>query len=295
MREIIGCWWTDDLYTPVQGMGTLPFQFTKPYPLNGWGPNKEVFLSPRISYGSRVLGIEALNSGVIINGKNASTSCPFESKGDATIVTLPIPILRQTKIAHSGKTNELMDIKRVLGNFTYEPSTRVLLQCKSRFWEADVGPGGFSRTDQPIGQVHYPTYKEIQPSGNTGERDTNRGILLCYTWGQDAIMMGSQTEEEAVASAVQQVESIHKDINTQFEVGRLHAWTKDPAAQLAYAYLTPGQYHASLKTLGNTDIHPIHLAGEALSWSHGWIQGALESGLRAAYNIVCKFEPDASK
>ena len=261
----------------------------------GWGPRKEVFLSPRISYGSRVLGIEALKSGVMIRGKNTSTSYPFESTGDATIVTLPITILRQTKIAHSDKPSELMDIERVLGNFTYESSTRVLLQCKCRFWEADVGTGGFSRTDQPIGQVHYPSYKEIIPSGNNRERDTNRGILLCYTWGQDAIIMGSQTEEEAVASAVQQVESIHKEINTQFEVGRVHAWTRDPAAQLAYAYLNPGQYHASLKTLGTTDIHPIHLAGEALSWSHGWIQGALESGLRAAYNIVCKFEPDAPK
>ena len=67
-----------------------------------------------------------------------------------------------------------------------------------------MGNGGFSKTDQPIGQVHYPTDENRIPYGDDSPH-TDRAILVCYTWGQDATMMASQTEQEAVASAVRQV------------------------------------------------------------------------------------------
>ena len=150
-----------------------------------------------------------------------------------------------------------------------------------------MGNGGFSKTDQPIGQIHYPSKENIVPN-------THRAVLVCYTWGQDAIMLGSQPEKDAIASAVRQLKSIHPQIEDEFEVGQVQAWTRDESAQLAFAYLTPNQYQYALETLLTTDTHPLHIAGEALSWTHGWIQGALESGLRAAYHIFCKYEKPPS-
>jgi monoamine oxidase len=32
----------------------------------------------------------------------------------------------------------------------------------------------------------------------------------------------------------------------------------------------------------------VHFAGDALSFSAGWIQGALESGLKAAYQVYAR-------
>ena len=226
LRDSLGQWWKENLNTPVFGTADLAFKFTKPHRTAGWSKNKKIFLSPKIKYGCRVTDVTAVNEGVIVKGHNTTTGNGFEVKGDAVIVTLPIPILRQTEVTHSYKTEELNNIKRVLGNFHYEPSTKVLLQCRERFWEDDVGNGGFSKTDQPIGQVHYPTDEDRIPYGDDSPH-THRAILVCYNWGQEASMMASQTEQEAVASAVRQVKNIHPNIDEYFEVRRQNVWILD--------------------------------------------------------------------
>jgi len=61
-------------------------------------------------------------------------------------------------------------------------------------------------------------------------------------------------------------------------------WYDDNWARGAFAFFSPGQV---------TDLHPdiirtegrVHFAGEHCSLHHAWIQGALESGIRAAKEI----------
>ena len=44
-------------------------------------------------------------------------------------------------------------------------------------------------------------------------------------------------------------------------------------------------YPKPKKEAVNPPPPPLYFAGEAISYTHGWIQGALESGLRAAYQF----------
>lgn len=133
------------------------------------------------------------------------------------------------------------------------------------------------------GQLHYPDWSD---SGISAEE---RGVLMVYTWGQDALIFGAQTHAEAIENAVKQVAKIHKEITEQFEVGAVQAWYSDPTSEGAFAFLKPNQYNMSMKELVKSD-HPIYLAGEAISWSNGWIQGAMQSGLTAAYQFFCQNE-----
>jgi len=61
-------------------------------------------------------------------------------------------------------------------------------------------------------------------------------------------------------------------------------WHDDTYSGGAFALFDPGQ-----QTLLHTHIHSpagrIHFAGEHTSLYHAWIQGAIESGLRAAHAI----------
>ena len=70
----------------------------------------------------------------------------------------------------------------------------------------------------------------------------------------------------------------------EFEVGVSKMWHDDEFAGGAFALFDPGQQtllHAHI-------IRPegrIHFAGEHASLAHAWIQGAIESGLRAAHEV----------
>ncbi|XP_063400156.1 putative L-amino-acid oxidase YobN [Mytilus trossulus] len=268
LRDDLGKWWTHLLKTPVDGMDTIAKHFIKPHTFE----LKTIDLSRNISYGVRINKIRKINRNKVeVIGKNVVTGEDILFLADAVIVTVPLNILRQIDI----DLDE--EYRRAISYIHYQPSTKVALQCRTRFWEKEVGQGGFTKTNLPIGQLHYPSRDDpLLPN--------ERGILVSYTWEQDALIFGSQTKREAIESAVREVSKIHPEMSKQFEVGMVQAWFSDDAAQGAYACLLPFQYNEGMKTLMTPD-HPIYLAGEAMSYTNGWIQGAIESGLNAAYHL----------
>ncbi len=92
------------------------------------------------------------------------------------------------------------------------------------------------------------------------------------------------SEEDRVREALEDVAKIHPEILDEFEVGTSHSWYNDPFAAGAFALFEPEQ-----ETRLQADIVKpegrIHFAGEHCSLWHAWIQGALESGIRAAREI----------
>ena len=77
---------------------------------------------------------------------------------------------------------------------------------------------------------------------------------------------------------------IHPQVREEFEVGASKMWHDDPYAGGAFALFEPSQQSLLYQHI----IAPegrIHIAGEHASLHHAWIQGAIESGLRAASEI----------
>jgi monoamine oxidase len=72
------------------------------------------------------------------------------------------------------------------------PATKIILQTKTRFWEDEKYNihGGFSKTNLPIGQIHY-----VKPDPDYVD-STPQGIILIYTWKNEALLFGSLTEEQ---------------------------------------------------------------------------------------------------
>jgi len=196
-----------------------------------------------------------------------------EASGDYCICTLPFGVLRHLDFRPSLSIGKY----RAIRELNYNPSTKVLLQVRSRFWENEGVVGGATATDLPIRRMVYPSHPPPD--------DDPRGVLLAsYTWGQDAARWGAFSPAERVELALKDVAKIWPQIRDECEGGASYAWYGDPYAVGAFALFEPGQeaiLHADI-------VRPegrVHFAGEHCSLWHAWIQGALESGVRAAREI----------
>ena len=91
-------------------------------------------------------------------------------------------------------------------------------------------------------------------------------------------------DEDAIEQALEDVAQVHPSITEEFEVGAVQNWYDDPWARGAFALFEPEQQTRLQESIVAPEGR-IHFAGEHTSLYHAWIQGALESGIRAAKEI----------
>ncbi|HEX5838681.1 MAG TPA: flavin monoamine oxidase family protein [Anaerolineales bacterium] len=227
-------------------------------------------LGSRIRYGARMIAIDQTPDQVIVHYQTRSGR--FQACGDYAILTVPFPVLRHVEVLQPFSRLK----QRAIRQLHYDASAKIFFQTRSRFWEAEDGIyGGGTVTDLAIRNLYYTDYG----------KETGRGILLAsYTWSEDAQRWGSLLPHERIEQALENAAMIHPQIRDEFETGASHMWHDDPFAGGAFALFDPGQQ----TLLHDEIIKPegrIHFAGEHASLYHAWIQGAFESGLRAAIAI----------
>jgi monoamine oxidase len=276
LRDELGQWWKDPMHTFRDGLTMLPESFLDKNK-SGW--NKKVKLLDNIAFGYNVFKIKYTPTSVSVICRNATTLQTRVFEGQRVIVTLPVNIIRGLTFEPPLQPKYYQAFEHI----NVEPSTKIMLQCRSKFWQAEGIQGGFSKTNMPIGQIHYPS------NPNFEEPTSERGVMMIYTWKSEALLFGSHSEQNAIAEVVEQVSEIHPQIKEEFEVGVMQSWYTDPTAQGAFCILKPDQYIATMGLMVNPH-ESIYFCGEGLSYTNGWIQGALESGLRAAYQVFADNE-----
>ncbi|RIK42089.1 MAG: amine oxidase [Chloroflexi bacterium] len=257
LREEAGGYYTN-MVEIVGGMDHLPRAFLPA-------------LRGRIRFGARMVAVEQSPAAVTVHfqtgaGRSALT-------GDAAILTVPFPVLRHVEAVPEFSRGK----QRAIRQLHYDASAKILLQFRERFWEKVDGiTGGGSFTDLPIRVVYYPDHGQ----------ETGRGVLLAsYTWSEDAQRWGSLSPNDRITQALENLARIHPEALETFEVGTSKMWHDDEFAGGAFALFDPGQQ----TLLHDLIVQPegrIHFAGEHTSLCHAWIQGAIESGLRAARAVV---------
>jgi monoamine oxidase len=227
-------------------------------------------IADRIRFGAEVHAIDQDDDSVTVHFKTEAGR--YSVSGDYAVMTLPFSVLRQVEVM----TPFSREKQRAIRQLNYSASTKVLFQVSERIWETDDGIfGGATVTDLPIRRMNYPT----------PDPTTKRGMLLAsYTWDQDAARWGAMDEETRLEEALEDVSKIHPRIRDVYEVGASHAWYDDRFANGAFALFEAGQQTQLQEAIVSPEGR-IHFAGEHCSLYHAWIQGALESGLRAARAI----------
>jgi hypothetical protein len=284
LSDGLGQWLKDPMHTLEGGLSTLPWHFLQK--LHSW--KKDIVdLSNKIRFGVSVNRIEYRSNSVTVHGYNKTSLQAYQFPGDAVIITLPLNIVRQLTF------DPPLPMRYYDGfaHIHYGYATKIMIQSRRSFWREEGIDGGFSITNMPIGQIHYPS-NSAHPVSKADER----GILLCYMWRQDALLFGSQPKDNAIKEAVKEISKVHCRLTDKefFEVGSIQAWYNDPSAQGPYAQLTPNQYRHVLRLMMRPH-KTVYLAGEALSYTSGWIQGAIEAGLRAAFQFYKENESRCSE
>ena len=250
------------------GMDLLPKSFLK-------------YLSKSIVFGARVNGLEKKREQATVHFSTINGGQDSSGENDYVIVTLPFPVLRHINFK-SEKFNE-WDVSKInaIQGLNYSESGKILFQCKERFWEKEEITGGRSQTDLAIRTVYYPTKhpEDVQ----------ERAILLVsYTWGRDSQRWTHLSHRDRVQHALKQLEKIHTVLERKqdlIEGAYSLMWQNDETSGGAFALTDPYQEEDFGKACRSAD-GPFHFAGEHTSLNyHRWIEGAVESGLRVAWEV----------
>ena len=75
-----------------------------------------------------------------------------------------------------------------------------------------------------------------------------------------------------------------KGTRREFETGVSHSWVRYPYSGGAFTMFKPEQATELSPHISSPEGR-VHFAGEHASTTHGWIQGAIESGIRVAYEV----------
>lgn len=220
-------------------------------------------LGERVVTDSPVTGITAGNP-VGIRCGNGRT---YEA--DRVLVTVPVPLLSSIRFAPSlseAKT-EAMN-----GGFDYQSATRVFVRFRTRFWEGE-DLNGWGITDWPE-ELWHPTWDAPGPEG----------VLLTYVFGGRANELDELDGDARVSRVLEHWEEFLPGVSGHVVSGTSHSWQRDPWSRAAWAWPTRMQDRELGHELARPE-GPVHFAGEHISGARGWMQGALESGLRAVEEI----------
>lgn len=229
-------------------------------------------LRDRIYYGAPVVKVEQQPDKVRVIYRQAGTEQALEA--DHLICAAPIPAVRRIEFAPALPASK----RQIVDKLEYTPVTRIYLQTRHRFWE-EAGRGGGAFTDLPIQLVTEQPFAQ-----SAYEANGRRGLLEAHIKGEEAERVGKLDQEAQIAFALEHLEKVHPGIRQHVEGGASYSWGEDPWAGGGYAWWKPGELTAWVPELAKPEGR-IHFAGEHTSSMGRTLEGALESGARAAREV----------
>lgn len=270
---------------------------------------KESLGSVKWKFNSLVNGLYCKGNKRVINYFNNNQL--YNDKFDLILCALPFSSLRNVDIYPKFSDRKMQAIRQL----NYVALQKSIIHFKNRFWEFDTPEGGIvgggSYTDLPIASIWYPSDHgecidtELKPSYDylfksplnkwkrkKGCRPYEDGVLIAsYNAGLDSIRLGNLNKPLRNYKLIRQIELVHglpfgylDDLVLDIKTIN---WNRKNPYLGATCYMDPSQkriysYNITLPELNNT----IFFAGEHISSTHAWVQGALLTGMTAANNIA---------
>lgn len=205
---------------------------------------------------------------------------------DFLILAIPYTAQRAIRKTRNFTSKQEMAVRGV----RYVEVTKVLLQYKTRWWEQVFtdhrqGFDGGLVSDLPIRYTMFP-----KTEGNQQFDRSRRGVIMAaYTFEQDATILSALSPERRIQIAAEDLDRIFPQAQSleHLEAGASQCFPADElTGGSAFCYFGPSQKTEYLETMFQTDWESrVFFAGEQSSFSHGWIQGALEASLRCVQQV----------
>jgi monoamine oxidase len=223
---------------------------------------------PDVRLNAPVTSVSLLPDEVIVTYRQGDSYSSISSA--FAILAIPLTTARRIEFnpplprAHQRMVNEL----------SYGAVTKVLIEYRKRFWD-ERGWNGRLVTDAPIVLTWHAT----------SHVEDEHGILTVYTGGASGAKLAALSDEERIRLAVAEIEKVFPRSSDLIECTATVAWPNEPYTRGSYAAFAPGEVTAHWKTLFEP-AGRLFFAGEHATPIQGFMEGAVESGQRAAAMIL---------
>jgi monoamine oxidase len=251
---------------------TLAQKSAKPVMLQAKGGNANIpagmarQLQQEVRFNQAVKAVESNEAGVTVR-----TADGGRYSARAVICAVPFTTLRRIDLKP-----DLDGIQaRAVKSLPYQPIHQVALQVSRPFWQDDkLEPSMW--TDSPIGRVSA-IYHEAQ--------EEEVSSLVVSAFGPGARHLDRLGKEGAARYVIAQIEQMRPASKGALSVTGQHSWEQDPFAGGAWAYFNPGTVTRFLPAMWQPRGR-VHFCGEHTAVAARGMEGALESGERAAVAVA---------
>lgn len=216
---------------------------------------------------SPVTQIASEDGGVTVTLENGR-----QLKSRYTLVTLPAAALRNVAISPALPNAQL----KAVNELGYTPNVQIHYVPTKKYWEED-GLSSSMWTDQICGR-----FFALKNNPNDPDEITS---CVAYTNGHVALGLDKMNPEDATAAVTKVLGEIRPSLKGILKPVHYWSWSNNPFAGGAYAYWKPGQITAFANQMAQPHER-IHFAGEHTAVMMRGMEGAMESGERAAFELM---------
>ena len=186
------------------------------------------------------------------------------------VIAIPFKVLRDLEITPSFSFAKM----RCIETLAYGQVMKIAMQYSRRLWDEPGSLGQRVFTDTMLRRVYHFSVDQPGP----------RGILMSFTSGADAEKLGRMPEAERSRVAREETTRIWPEASRYWEGAAVKYWNEDPWIRGSYSFNGVGQARDFLE-IARAPEGRVHFAGEHTSVHRASMNGALESGVRAAEEI----------
>ena len=216
-----------------------------------------------VDLGQRVSAIRSSAQGVEVR-----TADGRRHRARFAVVTIPFPVLRDVALDPAPPALQAEAIRTL----NYTRITQVHLSAKRPFWEDGLPASMW--TDTALGRLFA-----LGTTQNGGH-----GLVVWVT-GPNADALDALPEADVAAWVKAELKRLRPSTHGEFDVHRVVSWQKNPFNRGAYYHWGPGQV-SRLSSHVSTPLGRVHFAGEHTAKLMSGMEGAMESGERAALEIL---------
>lgn len=219
-----------------------------------------------VHLGKRVTGIRSSDADVSVHCADGSVY-----RARRVICSMPVPTMRWVKFDPLLPPLKAKAIRTV----PVQKVTKVIMVPKKPFWEEDgLSPAMWTDTD--AGEIR---------ALREGDDANDVTCLMAWARGYLADRLDTLGEKAAQKRVIAEYERLRPAAKGKLKAAGIKSWQTDPFAGGDWAVWAPGQVTESLPAL----IEPangIHFCGEHTALTDRGMEGAMESGERAAFEAM---------
>ncbi len=223
-------------------------------------------LENEVRLNQRVTGIRSEDGGAEVHCADGTVY-----KADRVICSLPCAVLKRIRIDPLLTGMQARAVHTLMSQVV----NQLHLVPKKSFWEEDgMSPNMF--TDSICDAVY---------AERKGDKPEDITSITAWIHGHNAEWLDQMPEQDAIATVIADMERLRPACKGQLEVGGYKSWYRDPFAAGDWAVWQPGQVTALAPHVA-TPHGRVHFCGEHTAVSNRGMEGAMESGERAALEVL---------